>query len=60
MNILDANTPRKSSIDIEMRVTSGSEDAHLDIGVFAPWEYMHVEDAQEVVEQMRVQLRALG
>jgi hypothetical protein len=38
-----------------MRVTSG----HLDMGVFAPWEYMHVDDALGLVEGMRGLLRGL-
>lgn len=41
-----------------MRVTD--DGAHLDIGIFTPWEYMHVEEAQGVVDEMKVQLRALG
>lgn len=45
------------SVDIEMRVTDGG--ARLDIGVFAPWEYMHVEDARGVVEGIRTQLSSL-
>jgi hypothetical protein len=34
-------------------------EASLDIGVFAPWEYMHVEDALGVVEEMMTQLSSL-
>ncbi len=40
-----------------MRVTDG--DAGLDIGVFAPRQYMDIEDATGVVEGMRLQLNSL-
>jgi hypothetical protein len=48
------------SIDIKMQLISGDAEASLDIGVFAPWEIMHDEDAQEVDDGMRVPSSDLG
>ena len=41
-----------------MRMTDAG--ASLDIGVFAPREYMHVGDAMGVVEGIKAQLSGLG
>jgi hypothetical protein len=48
---MNANTTHKLSIGIEMWVTDGG--ARLDIGLFAPWEYMRLEDARGKVEGMK-------